>query len=85
MLYRATVIVVSPALKGVLNVANRKLEFQDEINNRLILTALTLCTGQWGNQYKDINVLYFGTRRCSTIRLPTPQNPDKQKLRFAHF
>jgi hypothetical protein len=65
------------AQKGVLNLENRKLEFQDEINNRLILTALTLCTGQWGLQYKDMNTLYFGTRRCSTIRVPSQHNPDR--------
>merc|ERR1711990_22920 len=66
---------------GVLNLENRKLEFQDEINNRLILTALTLCTGQWGLQYKDMNTLYFGTRRCSTIRVPSQHNPDRTQTK----
>ena len=67
---------------GAINLENRKLDFTDEINGRLILTALTLCTGQWGNNYEEKNWLYFGTRRCSTIRIPTAQNPKKTNEKF---
>lgn len=62
---------------GAINLENRNLDFTDEINGRLILTALTLCNGQWGNNYEEKNWLYFGTRRCSTIRIPNAQNPKK--------
>ena len=76
------VLKIMISKSGAINLENRKLDFTDEINGRLILTALTLCTGQWGNNYEEKNWLYFGTRRCSTIRIPTAQNPKKTNEKF---
>jgi len=60
---------------AVLNLNTRHVDFFDEMNGRLILTAITLCSGQWGNDYVDKNWLYFGTRRCTVKDKPTQKNP----------
>lgn len=62
---------------GVLNLKTRKVDYLDEMNGRLILTAITLCTGQWGDDYVDKNWLYFGTRRCQVKDTPTKKNPKQ--------
>jgi len=62
---------------GVLNLKTRNVDYVDEMNGRLILTAITLCTGQWGDDYQDKNWLYFGTRRCQVKDTPTKKNPKQ--------
>lgn len=63
---------------GVLNLDTRKVDMVDEMNGRLILTGITLCSGQWGSNYEDKNWLYFGTRRCQTKAKPTQKNPKNE-------
>ena len=65
---------------GVLNLDTRKVDMVDEMNGRLILTGITLCSGQWGSSYEDKNWLYFGTRRCQTKAKPTQKNPKNQEV-----
>ena len=69
---------------AVLNLNTRHVDFFDEMNGRLILTAITLCSGQWGNDYVDKNWLYFGTRRCTVKDKPTQKNPKHVEVSASH-
>lgn len=47
---------------GAINLATHTLEFQDELDKSLILTAMTLCAGQMAPDYEEFKTLYFGTQ-----------------------
>ena len=47
---------------GAINLATHTLEFQDDLDKSLILTAMTLCAGQMAPDYEEFKALYFGTQ-----------------------